>query len=342
MTKVCLGRTGIEVHKDGFGALPIQRAADEQAKIILQKALNGGINFFDTARSYMDSEDKIGNALSLNRSQVILATKTMAENAADFWNDLETSLKKLKTDYIDLYQFHNPATLYRPGDGSDMYEAMLEAKKGGKIRFIGITNHRPHIALQALESGLYDTLQFPFNYLSGDKEIAIVNKAQKQNIGFIAMKGLSGGLLTDIAAARSFMLSFPNVVPVWGIQKEEELVLLLKSIKENKILTDEQKKRIETDRKELQGNFCRGCGYCLPCPVGIQINMCARIGLLLKRFPVSQYTTKEWQDEMLKVKKCLHCGSCIGKCPYDLDTPALLQKNSRDYEEFLRNYTSAN
>jgi predicted aldo/keto reductase-like oxidoreductase len=332
---VRLGRTGIEVHKDGFGGLPLQRIAASDAERILKKALDGGINFFDTARSYMDSEEKIGAALSPLRDKFILATKTMAETVEDFWKDLETSLKKLKTDCIDLYQFHNSSRVHRPGDDVGLYDAMLKAKEQGKIRFVGITNHRINLALEAIASDLYDTLQFPFSYLSGDKDIDIVNKSAESDMGFIAMKGLSGGLLTDISAARYFMLTFPNVEPIWGIQHESELDELFNDINSGASITDTQRSRIERDRLELQGNFCRGCGYCLPCPEGIQINMCARMDLLLKRFPAEQFLTKEWKDEMAKIKNCIHCKNCSAHCPYGLDTPALLEKSLRSYEQFL-------
>ena len=162
MKTVVLGRTGIEVNRNGFGALPIQRITPEEAGKLLIKAYENGMNFFDTARSYSDSEFKIGLALSDVRENIIIATKTPSTTTEGFWKDLETSLSLLKTDYIDIYQFHNPSFCPKPGDGTGLYEAMVEAKEQGKIRFIGITNHRLHVAKEAVESGLYDTLQFPF------------------------------------------------------------------------------------------------------------------------------------------------------------------------------------
>ncbi|GHV93653.1 hypothetical protein AGMMS50268_41560 [Spirochaetia bacterium] len=181
MITTVLGRTGLKVNKDGFGALPVQRTEKAAAVKLLQKALDGGINFFDTARAYSDSEEKIGAALSGGsfagssgrRDKFILATKTGSKDAETFWKHLETSLSTLKTDYIDVYQFHNPGFVPRPGDSSGLYDAILKAKEQGKIRFIGISNHRLPIAKEAVESGLYDTLQFPFCYLSDDQEIAL-------------------------------------------------------------------------------------------------------------------------------------------------------------------------
>ena len=223
MDYVTLGRTEIKVCKNGFGALPIQRISFDSAKEILLHAYNSGINFFDTARFYTDSEEKIGYALSDVRDKIYIATKTAAQNADDFWKDLNTSLNNMKTDYIDIYQFHNPSFCPKTNDGTGLYEAMLEAKAQGKIRFIGLTNHRLAVAQEAIDSVLYDTIQFPFCYLATDKDIAIVENCKKNNLGFIAMKGLSGGLITNSAAAYAFMAQYDNVLPIWGVQRMSEL-----------------------------------------------------------------------------------------------------------------------
>ncbi|GHT80927.1 aldo/keto reductase [Spirochaetia bacterium] len=333
--KATLGRTGLTVNKDGFGALPVQRANMGDAVRILQKALDGGIDYFDTARAYTDSEEKIGAAISARRGEFILATKTTAANAEDFRKDLETSLRSMKTGHIDIYQFHNPDQYPRPGDGSGLYEAMLQAREQGKIRFIGITNHRRDIAHEAVESGLYDTLQFPLSYLSDEKDQALVQLCAEKNVGFIAMKALSGGLITDVAAARSFLAAFPPVVPIWGIQRESELDALFAAMQQPVVLTGEQRRRIEKDRQELSGNFCRACDYCLPCPAGIVISMCARMFLLLHRMPAGPLLSEQWQKEMAKIPNCIHCNHCKDHCPYGLDTPALLARNYEDYQNVL-------
>ena len=200
MSMVTLGSTGICVNKNGFGALPVQRVTKEDAVYLLRKAYDGGIRFFDTARAYSDSEEKLGAAFEKMREKVFISTKTMAKDVEGFWKDLETSLSLLKTDYIDIYQFHNPSFCPKPGDGTGLYEAMLEAKAQGKIRHIGITNHRMSVAEEIIESGLYETLQFPFCYLATDREKALVQGCKEKNIGFIAMKALSGGLITNSAA----------------------------------------------------------------------------------------------------------------------------------------------
>lgn len=335
MDYVTLGRTEIKVCKNGFGALPIQRISFDSAKEILLHACNSGINFFDTARFYTDSEEKIGYALSDVRDKIYIATKTAAQNADDFWKDLNTSLNNMKTDYIDIYQFHNPSFCPKPNDGTGLYEAMLEAKAQGKIRFIGLTNHRLAVAQDAIDSGLYDTIQFPFCYLATDKDIAIVENCKKNNLGFIAMKGLSGGLITNSAAAYAFMAQYDNVLPIWGVQRMSELNEFLSYNTNPPSVTGEIKELIDNDRKMLAGEFCRGCGYCMPCPVGIEINNCARMSLLLRRSPSELQLTPAVQAKMKKIENCLHCNQCKSKCPYGLDTPKLLEENYKDYVEIL-------
>lgn len=335
MDHVTLGRTGIEVCKNGFGALPIQRVSFDEAKALLVKAYENGVNFFDTARFYTDSEEKIGYALSDVRDKIYIATKTAAANAEGFWKDLSTSLNNLKTDHIDIYQFHNPSFCPKPKDGTGLYEAMLEAKEQGKIRFIGITNHRLAVANEAIESGLYDTIQFPFCYLATDKDIEVVENCKKNNLGFIAMKGLSGGLITNSAAAYAFMAQYDNVLPIWGVQRMEELDEFLSYNITPPKMSGEIEKLINNDRKMLAGNFCRGCGYCMPCPVGIEINNCARMSLLIRRSPSELQLTPEVQAKMKKIENCLHCNQCSSKCPYGLNTPKLLADNYKDYIEIL-------
>lgn len=335
MEMVTLGKTGITVNKNGFGALPIQRISIDDAVALARRAYEAGMTFFDTARFYTDSEEKLGEAFDGMREKVCIATKTAAQNAEDFWKDLEVSLHNLRTDYIDIYQFHNPAFCPKPGDGTGLYEAMLEAKAQGKIRHIGITNHRLVVANEAIDSGLYETLQFPFCYLATEKDLELVKKCKEADMGFIAMKALSGGLINNSAAAYAFEAQYDNVLPIWGVQRKSELEEFISYIDNPPVMNDEIKALIEHDRKELSGEFCRGCGYCMPCPAGIEINNCARMSLLLRRSPSAGHLSPEGQEKMKKIEGCLHCGQCRSKCPYGLDTPRLLEENYKDYMEVL-------
>ena len=345
-TTVTLGSTGITVPKNGFGALPIQRISSADAVYLLHKAYDAGFRFFDTARFYTDSEAKIGEAFgsfsvdeNYSRENIFIATKTMATTPEGFWQDLRLSLANLQCSYVDIYQFHNPAFCPLPGDGTGLYEAMLEAKAAGMIRHIGITNHRLSVARQAIESGCYETLQFPFSYLSGEQELALVKSCKEHNMGFIAMKSLAGGLINNAAAAYAYSLQFSNLLPIWGIQRESELDQFIAFFVREPELTPELQQVIEKDRAELAGEFCRGCGYCMPCPVGIKINDCARMSLMIRRAPSNLQLTEEMQAQMRKIEECLHCGKCASRCPYGLDTPALLQRNWEDYQNILNGKT---
>ncbi|MBR5931211.1 MAG: aldo/keto reductase [Lachnospiraceae bacterium] len=334
MREITLGNTGIKTPQNAFGALPIQRVDKEQAVKILRKAYDGGIIFYDTARGYTDSEEKLGAAFEGMRDKIYIATKAMPLNPEKLRTDLETSLNNLKTDYIDLYQLHCASQCYRPDDGTGMYEALLEAKQQGKIRHIGITAHKIGVAEEIVESGLYETLQFPFSYLATDRDIALVKKCEENGMGFIAMKGLSGGLLTNADACMAFMSQYP-VLPIWGIQRESELEEWLAFFQKDISMTAELKAVIEKDRAELLGDFCRGCGYCAPCSVDIIISQCARMSQLIRRSPSQGLLSEQWQKEMMKIDECIDCGLCKKRCPYELDIPTLLRKNLEDYRNIL-------
>ena len=338
MKNITLGRTGITVPQNGFGALPIQRISKEAAVHLLRRAYDGGIRFFDTARAYSDSEEKLGAAFGQNyidRKDIIIATKTAAKTPEDFRADLETSLEKLQTDYIDIYQFHLMGECWKPGDGTGMYECMLEAKEQGKIRHIGGTAHKIGIAEELAVSGLYETIQYPFSYLADKREIDLIRLCQENEVGFICMKGLAGGLITNSKAAMAFVSQFDGTVPIWGVQKEEELEEWLSYMKDTPLLDEKAQAFIDAEKRELSGNFCRGCGYCMPCTVGITINQCNRMSLMLRRAPSQSWLNDHWQQEMEKIEECIDCRLCIDKCPYELQIPELLRENLKDYRDVV-------
>lgn len=331
-----LGKTNLEVNKNGFGALPIQRRNEADSIEILTAAYDAGIDFYDTARFYTDSEQKLGKAFEDVRGNIYIASKTGMETVEEFWNDLETSLKELRTDYLDLYQFHNIS--FCPKAEDDLYKAMLEAKEQGLIRHIGITTHKITIANEALDSGLYETLQYPFSYLSGDEELKLVKRCEDLDVGFIAMKAMGGGLIKNSKASFAYINQFDNVLPIWGIQKLTELNEFL-SYDESTVLDDELKSAIENDKKELGDNFCRGCGYCMPCPEEINISLCCRMSLWIRRFPTEPNMDEKTQEIMRKTLDCVECYECVDKCPYELDIPELLKENYEDYQNVLTGKT---
>lgn len=336
MEMIKFGRTNLLVSRTGFGALPIQRVGFNEARDLLLTAYDHGVNFFDTARMYTDSEEKIGYALAALRQNIIIATKTHALDVKTLEAHLTISLKNLKTDYIDIYQIHHPKKMPCPGDGVGLYEALVKAREQGKIRFIGISSHRQDVSTAALESGLYDTLQYPLNCISSDADLRISQLAKSKNVGFIAMKAMSGGLLLNARATFAYLRQFDHVVPIWGVQRLSELMEILELEKNPPVLDDEIQRIIECDRHELAENFCRACGYCLPCPAEIPIPMAARMGLLLRRMPWQQFMTEEWRQNMERIEQCTECGNCREHCPYGLDTPNLLRKMLEDYRRFRK------
>ena len=341
MQHFILGRTGLEISRTGFGALPIQRVSFEEASALLNRALDGGITYIDSARAYTDSEAKIGQAISHRRNEFILATKTHAKTAEGFWKDLEKSLTDLRTDHIDVYQFHNPPFVPKPGGEDGLYDAALEARRQGKIRFIGITQHSIERAREAVESGLYDTLQYPFNHLATDEEVALVKRCKEKNVGFICMKALSGGLVTNARIAFAYLSQFDHIVPIWGMQRMGELEEILGFSENPPVVDDETRAAIARDRAELVGSFCRSCGYCLPCPAGIPIHNANRMCQLLERSPWQNWVTPEWQAGMAKIENCIHCGACAKRCPYGLKPYETLPVQLAFYREFVRTHVKA-
>lgn len=333
MEKITWKRPGLTVTRMGFGCLPIQRLSVPDAASLVRRAFDAGVTFFDTARAYSDSEEKVGRALAGVRGQVILATKTAAKTADGFFSDLETSLKALNTSYIDVYQFHNPDFVPRPGGADGLYDAALRAKAEGKIRCIGISQHSLERAREAIDSGLYDTLQYPFNHLATDADVDMVQRCGQAGMGFIAMKGLSGGLVTDAALPFAFLRTFAHAVPIWGIQREGELDQFIALEKNPPALDEALRARIEADRRELAGSFCRGCGYCLPCPAGIPIDMANRMTQLLQRSPTERWLAADWQERMAHIEQCTRCGACAARCPYGLKPFDTLPGHLKYYRE---------
>ncbi|PIE54815.1 MAG: aldo/keto reductase [Dethiosulfovibrio peptidovorans] len=337
MDTMRLGRTNLTVTRSGFGALPIQRLPKAEAVTLIREAYDQGITYFDTARSYTDSEDKLGAALVDIRDRVVISTKSHSTTPEELRLHVETSLKALGTDWVDILQFHNPKTVYLPGGEDGMYDELFLLKEQGKVRYIGYTNHSLDRAMEAVQSKAYDTVQFPLNHLSAPKDLELVDLCARLDVGFIAMKGMSGGLVTDARLSFAFLRQFENVVPIWGIQRRSELEEFLKLEASPPLLSDLWQ-AIETDRTDLAGDFCRSCGYCLPCPAGIDIPQAARMSLLLGRMPWRPFMSEKWRKKMEQIEDCILCRQCSSRCPYGLDTPALLQKNLAFYRSFYQTH----
>jgi aryl-alcohol dehydrogenase-like predicted oxidoreductase len=277
MKQTIFGKTGLAVSRTGFGCIPIQRISFEESTALLQCAYEHGITLYDTANVYGTSEERIGIALNHVRDKIILCTKSAPLPPDKVMANIENSLRMLQTDYIDVFQVHNPPFVPRPGGEDGLYGCLEKAREQGKIRHIGITAHSKDRAYEAALSGLYDTLQYPLSYLSAEEELALIDLWREHRVGLLAMKGLCGGLLSNAKAAFAFLRQYDNVIPIWGIQKMSELQEFLSYEHEAPVLDNELRSVIEADRAELSGNFCRSCGYCLPCPANIQIPNAARI-----------------------------------------------------------------
>ena len=335
MERTIFGKTGLTVSRTGFGGIPIQRVSFDESTALLRHAYEHGVTLYDTANSYTTSEERIGIALHHVRDKIVICTKSKAISPDEVMKNIENSLRMLQTDHVDVFQAHNPPFIPRPGGEDGVYECMLKAKEQGKIRHIGITSHSLDRARDAVLSGLYDTVQYPLSYISTDKELALIDLCREHNMGVLAMKALCGGLLTNVKAAFAFLRQYGNVVPIWGMQRMSELEEFLAYEKNPPLLDASLLKTVEADKAELSVNFCRSCGYCMPCPSGIQIPTAARITFLLRRSRKERHFTEEWQNNMRHIDNCTGCGHCKAHCPYGIDTPKLLKRQQAEYFEML-------
>ena len=330
-----LGKTGLKISRLGFGGIPIQRIdAAGTRKLILQMK-EAGINYIDTARGYTVSESYLGEALEGIRDDFILATKSMARTKEAMAADIEISLKNLKTDYIDLYQVHNPsmAQLEQVMAPGGALEALLEAKAAGKIGHIGLTAHATQVFETALDLPWVETLMFPYNIVESQGE-ELMKACMEKNIGFIAMKPLAGGAIEDATLAIRYCLHNPAVtVVIPGMAEEAEITQNLAAASDTSPLSEEELARIAAIRKELGTQFCRRCNYCQPCTVGINISGAFLFHGYLARYGLADWAKGRYATIPVKASACIECGVCEGRCPYNLPIRQMLKKVSADFGE---------
>lgn len=328
-----LGKTGLKVSRIGMGGIPIQRPPEEEAIRVVQRALDLGINFIDTSVGYGTSEARIGKALEGRRENVVLGTKGGWRDRETVIGSLAMSLRQLRTDYIDLWQFHNVSSLeayqslFRP---KGPFEAALEALSEGTILHLGISSHSLEVAREAVSSEKFETIQFPFNFVYQDASEEIIPLAKEHGVGFIAMKPFAGGMIRKANLAMKYVLQFENVLPDPGVEKIEQVEELVGFLEGPLEITPDERAEMEERRAELGTKFCRQCGYCQPCPNGVSISLIMIAPIMWKLWPSENLTSGWYKDAIESGNRCVECGECEEKCPYQLPIRDMI----RDHMEF--------
>lgn len=337
MEKIKLGKTGMMVTRLGFGGIPIQRLNEEDAVKVVKRCLDLGINYYDTANGYTTSEERIGKAVKGRRKDVFIATKTFPGTPEIINNNLDLSLKRLGTDYIDLYQFHGVNDMktvegiLEPETG--LMKVFEAAKKAGKIRHIGVTSHQMDTARSLVKTGRFETLMFPFNFITNEPAKQLLPLCRENGVGFIVMKPLAGGMLDDATIAFKYLLQFKDVVAIPGIEKVSEIEEIASIYEGPARLTAAERKKMKEMVDELGTRFCRRCDYCQPCQQGIPISMVMTFPTFVKRLPPDWYLRGFITEGMAKAAGCTECGECEARCPFGLPIREMLKENYDLYEQ---------
>ncbi len=338
MRYVTLGKTGLTVSEVGFGCIPIIRLSTDDAVGVLRHALERGITYFDTANAYRDSEEKIGTAFAGMRDKVVLATKTLLRGAEGAMGHLENSLRMLRTDHIDLYQLHQIA---QEKDWQEVtgpagaLEAVMKAKAAGKVRHVGVTSHSLQMALTMVNSGLFDTIQFPFNLIEEAAKDELLGAARNRGMGFIVMKPFGGGAIDNGSVAFKYLRDHSDVIPIPGFESIEQVDEVISFYSEANVITDKDREIMEGYRSTLGKRFCRRCEYCQPCPHGVMITPAMGYPIVAARMSPS-VAVEFCKKPMESVLLCTGCGACVERCPYELRIPEILSANYALYEGHLK------
>jgi predicted aldo/keto reductase-like oxidoreductase len=335
MRTVRLGKTGLIVSRVGFGGIPIQRLTEEEAVRVVRRCLELGITLLDTAHGYSTSEERIGKAIAGRRAELVLATKTPARDKKTALEHLELSLKRLQTDYIDLWQLHNVSTaeVYNKvmGAGGAM-EAAQEALRAGKVRHVGVSSHSLDMAVKMAPTGLFETLQFPFNFVGDEAEQGLLPLCRQHDVGFIAMKPFAGGMLDDARLAIKYLLQFDGVVADPGVQSVAEIEEIAAIAEGPWGLTAEERQEMARIRGEMEPRFCHRCDYCQPCPKEVKISTAVTAQSFWKRFPPERFFSGFVKEAVDSARRCADCGECEERCPYRLPIREMLSENIAFYD----------
>jgi predicted aldo/keto reductase-like oxidoreductase len=329
MRKINLGATGMEVSEIGFGGIPIQRLSHDQAVSVVRRCLDLGITFLDTANAYTTSEERIGEAIRGRREDLVLATKTQARDGKGVAEHLALSLERLQVETIDLYQLHCVNTeddyqkVVAPGGPLDV---VRRAQASGVVRHIGLSSHSMIMALKAVQSGYFETIMFPFNFIAHEAADELIPLALERGVGFIVMKPLAGGALDDATLAFKYLRQFPQILPIPGIERAAEMEEIVAIVEGPAEMTPQEQAAIERMRSELGNRFCRRCGYCQPCPQGVSIQALMILDSVIKRMPAANIFSGLAQD-VNSAEACIDCGECEEKCPYGLPIREMIQEH---------------
>ena len=341
MEKIRLGKTDMMITRLGFGSIPIQRVSDDEAIAVIRRCLELGITFIDTANAYSNSEERIGKVISGKREGLILATKSTSRTREGIERHLQQSLKQLGVESIDLYQFHNVSDFDACDkilDPDGPMAVVQEAKRAGVVKHIGVTSHVMDVAKKLVKSDRFETIMFPFNFITCEAADELLPLARERDMGFIAMKPLAGGMLDNVTVALKYLLQFPDVAPILGVEKVHEIEEATRVLVGPQVLTAAEQREMERLRQELGKTFCRRCEYCQPCTEGISISTVMTFLSLAKRLPPQTLFSGHWAETMEKAANCTQCGECEERCPYGLPIMEMVEENFNLYQAGKRRY----
>ena len=341
MEKIRLGRTEMMVTGLGFGGIPIQRVSEEEAIAVVNKCLDLGINYLDTANGYTTSEERIGKAIKGNRDGLFIASKSMGRTREDIEKYLKLSLERLQTDYIDLYQFHNVSdakALETITDPNGPRAAVEDAKKAGLVKHIGISSHQIDVAKDIIKTDLFETIMFPFNFMAYEGNDELLSLARQHDVGFIAMKPLAGGMIANATIAIKYLRQFPDIVLIPGIERVPEIEEIARVFEGPKEMTAAENQEMERIKEELGTRFCRRCDYCQPCTAGIPISDIMALPNLVKRLPPVRLYSGKFAESFEKAAECTDCGECEERCPYNLPIRDMMKEHLKMHQAGKKEY----
>lgn len=341
MNKIRLGRTNLMVSRVGFGGIPIQRLTEEAAVAVVKRCFELGINYFDTANGYSTSEERIGKAIKGRRKKVILATKTHAGDKEEIRKNLALSLSRLGVKYIDVYQFHGVSdfkTLEKILVPDGLITVVEDARARGLIKHIGITSHQIDVAKKAAASGRFETVMFPFNFLTPEAADELIPLCRKNDVGFIAMKPMAGGMVDNANIAIKYLLQFPDIIPIPGIEKTAEIEEIAKIVESRSKMTSAEKAEIKRVKNALGSRFCHRCDYCQPCTMEIPISIILSGKSFFKRIPAEHFFSPSLDAAMEKAADCADCGECEERCPYHLPIRTMIKEQLAWYRDLKNQY----